>query len=386
MSACSGMYRRVAGLALAAIVISPRVANAQDTFDFYPSMSISEVHESNLFSTATNRLQDFITRVTPAAETRYHSPLWTFSGRYALDVERFVQHPELSSAASRQHGTIALDYRPTPRVTITSGAEYLTTRTPAELIAATGLTFTRARARRTAARTTIARELNPVTAGTLEYAFTRDRLGLGFGSDSHAGTASVVRRASSRTTLTGRYRVNHFDFTRRDAARAVIMSHSVAVGISRALSPHVTLLVEAGPRLTGDVVRPELTASIDWTREPLSVFVGYSRTQTTAIGLVEPLDTQSLQVSVARTLWRSLEVRITPGAYQSVMDGLRADVFVLGAAIAQHFSKAFALELQFDGAVQRGGLLATTAEQIVPRHSVVLRFVAREPERQAPRW
>jgi len=69
-----------------------------------------------------------------------------------------------------------------------------------------------------------------------------------------------------------------------------------------------------------------------------------------------------------------------------VLGGLRADAYVLGAAIAQHFSKAFALELQFDGAVQRGGLVATTAEQIIPRHSLVLRFVAREPERQAARW
>jgi hypothetical protein len=368
--------RFVFGLMLVQVVTAPGAVCAQGTFQVRPFVSATEVHESNLFSTASDRQRDFITRFTPGVESDYRSALWTLFGRYTLDVERFANHAELTTTDARQQAAVTIGYRPTPRVSVAGGADYLTTRTPRELNIATGLTFTRARADRFLTHASLTRQLDPVSSGTIEYTFTRDRLGRAFDAYMHAASLGASRRLSSRTTVTGRYRAHGFAFTGAVAARSVVMSHSLTTGVKRAMTRSLSVSIDAGPRVTADVVRAEVSASIDWHGERADLSLAYGRTQSTAIGLVGPADTQSLHATLARTLGRSLEVRLGPGVFRSALAGRRADVYVLGAGVRQRFSNAFALDLAFDGAVQHGTLLAGAAAETIPHHALMMRFVA----------
>jgi hypothetical protein len=375
MSTCVA-GRLVFGLMLVQVVTAPGAVCAQGTFHVRPFVSATEVHESNLFSTASDRQRDFITRFTPGVESDYRSALWTLFGRYTLDVERFANHAELTTMDARQQAAVTIGYRPRPRVSVAGGAEYLTTRTPRELNIATGLTFTRARADRVLTHGSLTRQLDPVTSGTIEYTFTRDRLGRAFDAYTHAASLGASRRLSSRTTVTGRYRTHGFAFTGAVAARSVVMSHSLTTGVTRAMTRSLRVSIDAGPRVTADVVRAEVSASIDWNGERADLSLAYGRTQSTAIGLIGPADIQSLHATLARTLGRSLEVRLGPSVFRSALAGRRADVYVLGAGVTQRFSNAFALDLAFDGAVQYGTLLAGAAAETIPRHALMMRFVA----------
>jgi hypothetical protein len=114
-----------------------------------------------LFFTSVDRQADFITRVTPGVLSEYRSLRLALRGRYALDVERFAAHPELSGMDARQQAAIAVSYRPTPRVAVAADAEYSTTHTPSELNAETGLIWSRAEAERVTAHSSITRHLDP---------------------------------------------------------------------------------------------------------------------------------------------------------------------------------------------------------------------------------
>jgi hypothetical protein len=378
--------RRLGGLTMAAAVMAPAPVAAQGTFQVHPAVAATQVYESNLFSTPSARQEDFITRVTPEIESEYRSPRWRFTGRYLLDLERFADHPELSSPDSRQQGTILVGFRPTARVTIAGGAEYLTTRTPAELNIATGLSFTRARAERVSAHSSIAHQLSAVTTGTIEYALTSDRLGAGYESDTHSAAAALSRRVSARTMVSGRYRGQAFAFATGAATEPPVISHALGFGVTHSLTPHINLTIDAGPRLTADVLRPELSATIGWNRDPHVLSLAYARTQGTAIGFAEPVDIESLHASAARTFWRSLEVRVATGVFRTGSDGRRADVYVLAAGVSQPVANAFAVELAFDGAVQEGSLLSALPDQRIPRHTIQVRLIAGGVRREAGRW
>lgn len=364
------------------LMMLPTPAAGQGTFHLRPFVSVAEVYESNLFSTATAREEDLITRVTPGLESIYRSPLWTLSGRYAVGLERFAEHAELTSIDARHEGSLGIGYQLTPRMTVSAGAEYLTTRTPGELNTLTGLSFPRARAERIGGRSGLKRQLSPVTTGTLEYAFTRDRLFGGFGADTHAAAAAVSRRLSPRTTVTGRYRANRFGFAGAGAERSLVTSHSLGVGVSHAITSDLSVSLDAGPRATGDAVRPEMSTTIAWSHEPAELSLAYARTQSTAIGLVGPVDTHSLQATAARTFGKTFEVRVGPGAFRSGLGDLHADVYVLGIGIVHRFSNGLALDVAANGAVQRGNLFAGSSGATIPRHSVVVRFVAGPSERK----
>jgi hypothetical protein len=110
-----------------------------------PLFSTSQRYDSNLFSTALDPQGDFITRVSPGIEGEYRSPRFSLMGRYALDLERFATHPELSTADGRQQATIDLRTSRSRRLEFAVDAAYTRTRTPGDLSAGTGLTLARPR-------------------------------------------------------------------------------------------------------------------------------------------------------------------------------------------------------------------------------------------------
>jgi len=132
--------------------IAPHLATAQQMFRLNPSVSVTEVYDSNLFFTPSDRQGDSIWRVSPAIEPEYRSMPWTMVGRLTLDAERFAAHPELNTIQAREHAALDLRYRPAPRWTFGTVTEFSKTQTPGELNVLTAVTLARANARPGAGR------------------------------------------------------------------------------------------------------------------------------------------------------------------------------------------------------------------------------------------
>ena len=86
------------------------------------------------------------------------------------------------------------------------------TRTPGELNETTGLTFTRAAARRLMAHSSVTRHLNPVSTGTIDYSVTQDHLAGGAGATTHNAALGIQRHRSVRETVTLDYRFRDYVF------------------------------------------------------------------------------------------------------------------------------------------------------------------------------
>lgn len=365
----------LAALALALGLIAPDAANAQGVFRAASSLSMTQQYDSNVFSTAANPESDFVTRVSPGLESEYRSPLWTMSGRYLLDIERFADHAELNSTDARQHGTVAVAYRPTPRVAWAADAELWKTRTPGELNEATGLTFTRASARRRSAHALVTRHLDPVTSGTIGYTLTQDRLAGDAGATTHDAAVGVERRRSSRERVTVGYRFREFVFVPVAAAASRATSHGITIGWTRAMTPRVRLSVDGGPRVTHGSAAAELSASVSYQRQPSDLSLTYARTQATVIGLAGVADTQSLGATAGWAV-RSSRIRLGPSVFRSALAGARADAYVLTVDLTRPIARALMVDVAFDASLQRGSLYARMANATIARRGLLIRLVA----------
>lgn len=373
--------RRTAGLAVALAALPGTVVNAQTTFEWRPLLSVTEAHDSNLFSTPSDPQADAIFRLTPGVESQYRSMLMTVTGRYTVDVERFARHAELSTLTARQHGTIGWHYRPTPRLALIVGGELLRTRTPGELNVESGLTFARERAQRTMAQSSLTRQFTPRTSGTLEYSWTEDRLARGFEAQMHAAAASTVRRLSLRDSVNVRYGFRRFRFASDGTGRTPVTSHSISVGWTHAITRRIRLALGGGPRVTGDAFGPELAASMETTFKSVDLSVAYARTQTTVIGVEGAADIQNLTATAVWTPRRSLQVRMSPSLFRNLAAGRRADVYMMTIGVTRPISRHLAFDVSVDRSFQSGDFLAGPAGHRIIRQTVAIRLVALDANR-----
>jgi hypothetical protein len=362
---------------LVCVLAVPGAAGAQGVFRATPSVSVTQQHDSNVFSTSIDPESDFVTRVSSGIESEYRSPLWTMSARYFLDNERFADHTELDSMDARQRAAFAFGRSLTPRTAWIVDAEFLKTRTPGELNEATGLTFTRAAARRLSAHSSITRHLNPLVSGTIDYTVTEDHLAGASGATTHAAVVEVQRRRSARETVTLDYRFRNFAFVSGGTASASsATSHAVTLGWTRAITSRLRISLDGGPRVTNASAAAELLASVQYQHAPGDLSVTYIRTQATVIGLAGAADTQSLSATASRTVWSSVRMRVGPSVFRSTFGGARADAYVFTVDITRPIARGLAIDVALDNSLQRGSLYGRLANTAIARRSALVRLVA----------
>jgi hypothetical protein len=357
-------------LAPGLLLIAPG-ARAQGIVSVSPLFGTAQVYDSNLFSTPSDRQADFITRISPGVQSEYRLPLLTLLGRYTFDIERFAEHPELTSIDSRQHADIDLSYRPTERLALSADAELSKTQVPAELNEVTSLTYTRASAQRVAAHVSITRQLDTVTAGTIDYVVTEDRLAGGFAIQTHSATVEADHHLSSRDTVKVSYKLQQFFFETSSATSQVL-----GLGWTRAITQQASLSIDGGPRVTNGSAAPDLSAAVHYRIKTGELSAAYARTQTTVIGLTGVVDAQSLTTTAAWSLGRSLQIRVSPAFFQSAQAGPPADVYHLAFDVARPIASGLSLDVAFDGYRQHGSLYAAFANGTIPRYDVMVKLVA----------
>jgi hypothetical protein len=352
----------------------PRAARAQGVFQLRPLMTTAQVYDSNLFFTRMDRQADFITRVSPGVLSEYRSLRLALRGRYALDIERFADHPELSGMDARQQAAIDFSYRPAPRVALAADVEYSTTHAPSELNAETGLILSRAKAERVAMHSSITRHLNPATTGSIDYLLTQDSVAGGIAILTHAATIGASRRVSSRDRVSAGYRLHQYSFGTSSPT-----AHELRLGWTRGITERSTISIDGGPRVTDGSLAPELSASIRYQFSPGDLSLAYARTQTTAIGL-GLADTQRVSATATWSPRRSLRMQISPAFFHSAHGGLQADVYRLSVDVARRIAQGLSLDAVVNTDVQHGRFSAELANETIPHQNVMIRLVV-EPAR-----
>ena len=337
---------------------------AQEPVRVRPLFAVTEMYDSNISSSSLRPLGDFVTRVSPGIEAEYKSALTKVQGRYTTDLERYARESSLSSAGGRHAAFADLRYGRSRRVSIGVEATYTKTNTPSDLSTVTGLILDRAAAERIEVRPSFVRQLDPLTAGTLEYGFTADRLAGGTGTRVHRTAVGLDRQISRRDLLGIEYEVRQWAFQPGGHPTSQLLR----VGWSRPITRLLAVDIQGGPVVTDGTASSELAATVRHRTRPADLAISYARTQTTILGLSGVADTQSVAASSSITPRPGLRLRVSPGVSRTRHGDGRTDAWHLGLEAERSLGR-LALRVSYDASAQRGRLLGVSAHATT-RHLV----------------
>jgi hypothetical protein len=371
---------RLVSVLMAAGALVPSAAPAQSVIDVRPSVTVTELHDSNLFAAPTRQQADFITRLTPSLDSEYRTSTLSMRAHYFFDAERYVDAVELSRVDARQQAGVEMRYSATPRVSWRATAGVTRTWTPGELLVQTGVILPRGRATRLSAGSTLTRHLDQRTDGTLEYALTDDRIDGGVTVHSHSAALNAVRRLSARTSVRAGYRVEWYGFGPATLATTPsVMAQALEIGWTRAMTERLSVSVAGGPRLTGTRLAPDFSASIRSRHDRTTVSLGYQRTGTVVIGVAGPVALENVTGQVIWNAAHGLRFRATPGLFRSRADGFDADVLRIEVGAEWPIADTVSVDLTFDRSTQSGRLHAALPGGTIGRSMSSVRLVVRPP-------
>ena len=318
--------RVVCVVGLAAAII-PAASFAQGRPFGKLSLSIGQGYDDNLFASpdSGNPQSDFVTRFGPIVEGGYASPVLSLLAHYGVDAERYFEHKELDNNRARQEGIVDLRYRPTPRTALEMDGSYLDTQTPRELNEATLISAGRARAQRIRGHSGMVYDANAVMKVTADYTFARDLIAGGLTTTTQTPRLGVSFRPSARTTYRSDYRFSHLTF--RDGTK--ILSVAVTGGMSRVITPSMTVEIDAGPRLSSGEIRPELAAQLKRRLRRGEFAIAAFATEDTVYGQVGTIQVRRLMATWTHTPVKAVSFRLTPVAAQSLYASSPVTVYEL---------------------------------------------------------
>ncbi len=307
---------RVGRVVALALVIIPTAAFAQGRTFGKLALSIGQGYDDNLFSSPSsgNPQSDFVTRFGPLVEGGYSSPAMALLAHYGVEAERYATHKELDNNRARQDALVDLKYRPTPRTAMELDGSYLDTQTPRELNEATLISAGRARAQRMRGHSGVVVDVNAVMKVTADYTFARDLIAGGLTTTTQTPRVGASFRSSQRTTFRTDYRFSHLTF--KDGTK--ILSVATTGGLSRVLTPSMTLEIDAGPRLSSGEIRPELAAQLKRRLRRGEVAIAAFATEDTVYGQIGTIQVRRLMGTWTYQPLRAISFRLSPAAVQSL--------------------------------------------------------------------
>jgi hypothetical protein len=373
--------RRLASALVAAGAVLPATSAAQAVVDLRPSVAISELYDSNVFSAPAAPRNDVITRVSPAIDAGYRTVSWKLRGHYTLDADRYARTPALTKAAARQHANLDLQHDATPRLTWNANAGFTRTSTPSELLDQTGVLLPPAPATHFSTQATATRRLNPRTDGTAEYTFSEDRIDNGVGVRAQGAALNAIRRLSLRTSARIGYRAEWFGFGSQPLPTPSLTAHVLSVEWTRALAARSSISLAAGPRLTGNQLSPEVSARLQSGHDRLTVSLGYERTETAVLGIARPVGVESLFGQFEWGAPRGPRLRATPAWFRSRMHRTpspeRVDVYRIDVGIEYPLTEAISIDASAAAATQSGRLHMSIADGSIDRYTSSVRLMVR---------
>ena len=382
-------------------------------FYFEPSLLIGQFFDDNVFLSTESPQSDSFIRLSPDIESGYRSQRTLVIARYALEGERYRQHPELEALTARQQATVDVSAFGSPRLLISAGAGYFETTTPSELNRVTGIVTGRARAERLGGRAQVHYRTSPNGRLRGEYLVDYDRLEEELDSINQQATVEYRHQVTTRTFVSAGYVLHDFQF-RNVALRP---SHVFAAGLGYRISPSTVFVVRGGPRLFEEVIGPGVPLPLspnepedpgapppsgvgpvpgerrierslvpEWRAELSSVLprgtfdLAVARTQGTAFGVGEIIDSTGVSASLLYHPASRVDLRVSPGFYHDEFGPTETRTFRLGAGLTVWVTPHVAVDGQYVYSHQEGLPLELTGGPIRLRQSVIsfgLRLSAR---------
>lgn len=378
---------------------------------FVPSIRTSGVREDNLLFTGESRAVGSFLRLTPSFETRHRHPLRTLTASYTFDSELHSQaFNVLDDVLARQSGLVRFDANPNPRSAFSAQGRYTSTRRPEEVLDQIGLVTSLRRTTSYNADASFDRELTPRTRGRLGYGFNLDDYGPptdarpSARSTHHALSSGTSFRLTPRTALgveyTGKLLIGE-DLRTRVTARGTFWSNTVALRLTHSITPRVTAVLLAGPRLSQVLpeefgqaaftpldweLRPELLGSLTYRRDGQLLSMNYVRSAFQGYGASGFIDTESVGGRTAFALGDRVQVLLRPAMYRNTLRGLRANSYRLDGAAAVQVSRWVSVEATYlykrqDRSLTIGDLETDASGRPKTRNSIMLGVTLRRPIR-----
>lgn len=212
-----------------------------------PSLTIGEEFDDNIFLESTNPRSDFITTVSPGVRLTVQETLWTVTLAGSARATYYASHPELNTTIGNRQGSLAVEFRPSPRLTVSLTDTLVRDFDPGKVDSETAITRGRFASTRNTATPVVTYQIDPLTQIRLQYAFTiiRSDSTLVEESDTHEGNVHLRRQFTPRASGTLRYTLSHFRPEQGPSREA----HLPRLGFVYDVSPTSQISADAGPLL-----------------------------------------------------------------------------------------------------------------------------------------
>lgn len=310
------MPNRLVALLLGGVLAGGTGLARAQTITLSPSLTVSGEYDDNVLLSSTDRQSDFVTSVSPGLRLAIAEHPWTMTLAGSLRGVYYASRPELNSSTDNRQGSLAIEFRPTPRFTASLTDTVVRSLDPGEVDPETGITLGRFPSTRNTVTPVLSYQLTPLTHISLQYAYgiLRSNSPLAVDSDTHEAGLSVRREFTPRTSGTLRYTFSRFQVEGSPAGDA----HLPRVGLIHALSSTIRVSAEAGPLL---LERPdgstEITVggSLRYEQEfrPARFAIAYDRSARVAGAIGEAVTTQSLTATITVSAIRDLTLGLESG-------------------------------------------------------------------------
>lgn len=320
------------GILVAGCALFPVLALAQaGGYYITPAVTVSAVHDDNVFFDPQNEQDDTFVRLSPSLETGFESEPFTWQAGYTFDAERYDEFDGLDSNQVRRFGNASVQYLPNSQLTLQANANYGKSQTGGDLNVLTGLQPGRQVAERFSVNPGLIYAFSGATTGSLDYLWSNDKLQGGVEADTYTTTADLEHAFSDENTVRLGYTYRSYEFDNPNGTGSSTYSHTPRLGWLHRFSPTLQLTVEGGPRISGDETDPY--ALIALTRELVrgQIELSYAIDETTLIGEAGRLETERVRFNFRHAFTADFEVGFTPTWSRIDRQGNEDDIFFVAA-------------------------------------------------------
>ena len=366
-------------LALAAATVPPEVRAAQGRVEVSGSIAMTETYDDNILGIPDDQRRDTVSRVTPRLGIGYRSSRVDVRVHYSREAEQFGRTRELSTLSARQEAGLDLRWSPSAAFEATGRAYYAETHNPGEFAFVLGLDPRGSQLIGLELRRTLARRLWTVgslsyrlgarTRVTAEHGFAQDELGALTGITQMV-TARLDRKVGPVDSLGLAYGLRTFTAVGRPNT-----SHAATLTWSREITARAHVELQAGARVSGRQVDPELGARLRHLFRRGDVTLSYIQTESAIIGRPTPVRVKEVSATLTRPLGRRFTVTAGPSLLEA--HGKAIDVVAYGTSfeLSCRLSRYVSLTGTHRFSLQNAELDGRPRAEM-PHNTVLLRLVA----------
>ena len=368
---------------LVVMIFSAPALLAGDRFEILSSLQVQGVSDNNLNASFDDPISDRITRVTPALTLRLDSSRLRIAGGYSLDSERYMTHSSFDSNRARERAELGIAYDATPRLILALNGSYVDTNTLTDLNTDTALAASRVRGRRLTFGPSATFRLSPQTTAAVSASSSATNVVNGVGMRIQNEDARLDRWATARDRLSVAYTHSRLAFS--GAGAQTIDTHVMIGEWIHYFSARDRLMLQAGPRVTGNARSIDAAGSLTHTFRITSIGFVFSRSQATPIGYAGTVQTESLVGHFSFDPNRRLSLYMNPAVIRSVHGNLTGTVTRAAFGARWTIASMLDADVAYNRDLQKGAIDTFRADTQLSHSTISIGLSTRWNNRQRAR-